>query len=202
MMTILIALCLAVGFAAGILTPAISMPFTMDDCISFLLCAMLFFVGLELGIKKGLRQSLKELGLGFLALPALAAAGSVLGGLITGQLLHMKVWQGAAVGAGFGWYSLSSVMLARYDTSLSAIAFLSNVIREVLAIVFIPVAARFIHPWAGIAAGGATSMDTTLPVIVKASGSDYAIQSFIHGVILSVMAPAAITIILYFAGVS
>ena len=201
-MTVAIAVCLAAGFAAGLLLPAIQLPVAVDDGISILLCAMLFFVGLELGMKKGLRQSVKDLGLGFFALPALAAAGSVLGGLFTGMLLDLKDWQGAAVGAGFGWYSLSSVMLARYDSSLSAIAFLSNVIREVLAIIFIPIAARFIHPWAGIAAGGATSMDTTLPVIVKAAGADYAIQSFINGVILSVLAPAAITMILFFAGVN
>lgn len=201
-MTVTIAICLIAGFVVGFFLPALQIPLVIDNGISILLCAMLFFVGLELGMKRGLRQSVKDLGLGFFALPALAASGSVLGGLISGQLLQLKIWQGAAVGAGFGWYSLSSVMLTRYDASLSAIAFLSNVIREILAIVFIPVAVRFIHPWAGIAAGGATSMDTTLPVIVKASGSDYAIQSFIHGVILSVMAPAAITIILSLAGVN
>jgi uncharacterized membrane protein YbjE (DUF340 family) len=73
--------------------------------------------------------------------------------------------------------------------------------REVLTLLFIPLLSKYIHPWAGIAAGGATAMDTTLPVIVKAWGADYAIQSFTSGVILSLLAPAAISAILNFAGV-
>lgn len=201
MTTIAIALCLAAGFFFGQMFSGVSLPVGADDGISILLYAMLFFVGLELGMKKGLRKSIRQLGIGFIVLPILVAAGSILGGLGAGLLVNFKGWQGAAVGAGFGWYSLSSVMLAGHDPVLAATAFLSNIIREVIALLFIPLLARFIHPWAGIAAGGATAMDTTLPVIVKSSGSEYAIQSFISGVILSILAPAAISAILKLAGV-
>lgn len=201
MTTVAIALCLAAGYICGASIPALAATGTAGNVIPILLYIMLFFVGMELGMKGGLREGIRKLGLDFLMLPLAAAAGSVGGGVLAGVLLNMKAWQGAAVGAGFGWYSLSSVMLARYDPALGAAAFLSNILREILALLFIPLLSRYIHPWAGIAAGGATSMDTTLPVVVKASGSDYAIQSFVNGVILSLVAPIAISAILQLAGV-
>lgn len=201
MTTVMIALCFVGGFVFGQVFNNLTVLAQADGVIAILLYVMLFFVGMELGMKRGLRSGIRTLGLDALVLPVLVAIGSVVGGLICGLLLNLKPWQGAAVGAGFGWYSLSSVMLAGHDTALAAVAFLSNIIREVSALLFIPLLSRYIHPWAGIAAGGATAMDTTLPVVVRASGSDYAIHSFISGVILSMMAPVTISAILAIAGV-
>jgi uncharacterized membrane protein YbjE (DUF340 family) len=199
--TAAIALCLVAGFVFGQSFGAMQAVAQADGAISILLYIMLFFVGMELGMKGGLRKGIRALGFESLVLPALVAAGSIGGGLLAGLFIKMKLWQGAAVGAGFGWYSLSSVMLARFDPALGAVAFLSNILRELLALLFIPLISRYIHPWAGIAAGGATAMDTTLPVVVKASGSDYAIHSFISGVILSIMVPVTISAILAITGV-
>lgn len=201
MSTLAIAACLLLGVAAGHFFGSAPLGAHCSDGVTILLYAMLFFVGLDLGSRDGIRRTLKEVGLDVLALPALVVVGSLLGAWIAGLALGMVGWQGAAVGAGFGWYSLSGVLLGRYDAALGAVAFLSNIIREVLALLLIPFFSRVIHPWAGIAAGGATSMDTTLPVIVKASGTNYAIQSFLSGVILSAMVPFVISILFAIAGV-
>jgi uncharacterized membrane protein YbjE (DUF340 family) len=199
--TILIAACLLAGIITGHLLCGAALLAHCDDGITILLYVMLFLVGLELGTKNGIRSKIREIGMDALALPLLVIAGSLLGAIAAGLLLGVTPWQSAAVGAGFGWYSLSGVILGRVDSLLGAVAFLSNIAREVIALLFIPIFSKYIHPWAGIAAGGATAMDTTLPVVVKASGPDYAIHSFLSGVILSTMVPVTISIILAIAGV-
>ena len=201
MSTLLIAACMLAGLITGRLLCGATLLAQCDNGITVLLYTMLFLVGLELGLKSGIRAKIKEIGIDALALPLLVAAGSLLGATAVAAALGMKLWQGAAVGAGFGWYSLSGVILSRYDSALGAVAFLSNIAREVMALLFIPLLAKYVHPWAGIAAGGATAMDTTLPVVVKASGTNYAIHSFISGVILSMLVPVTISSILVIAGV-
>lgn len=72
--------------------------------------------------------------LGFAVVPA---------GMIAGKFLGWSMAEGAAVGAGFGWYSLSGVIISEiHSVALGTIAFLSNVIREVSAIIIIPLLAR------------------------------------------------------------
>jgi uncharacterized membrane protein YbjE (DUF340 family) len=199
--TLSIALCLVAGAVAGHLLSGSPWLSHCDAGISALLYAMLFFVGLDLGSKGGIRRKLREIGADVLVLPALVIVGSLAGAWAAGRALGMAGWQSAAVGAGFGWYSLSGVLLGGHDAALGAVAFLSNIIREVLALLLIPIFVKIIHPWAGIAAAGATAMDTTLPVVVKASGTNYAIQSFLSGVILSTMVPIVISILFAIAGV-
>ena len=201
MNTLYIAACLLCGMAVGHFLPGLNLAENADGVVSVLLYIMLFLVGLDLGAKNGLRAQVKRIGLDAIGLPAAVAIGSILGGLVAGALLPVGLWQGAAVGAGFGWYSLSSVLLGKVDAVLGAQAFLTNVLREILALVFIPVLVKVLHPWVGIAAGGATAMDTTLPVVVKSAGSEYAIHSFISGVLLSMAVPVAISTILAVVGV-
>lgn len=201
MSTLWIALSLLCGAVAGHFLGGLPLAGRCGDGVTWLLYAMLFFVGLDLGTHGGIRKQIKAIGFDVLMLPALVILGSLLGAWAAGLALGMVGWQGAAVGAGFGWYSLSGVLLGRYDAALGAVAFLANIIREVISLLLIPVFVKVIHPWAGIAAAGATAMDTTLPVIVKASGTNYAIQSFLSGVILSTMVPILISILFTIAGV-
>ena len=64
-------------------------------------------------------------------------------------------------------------------------AFLSNVFREIIAIVSIPFIAKHIGYLETIAAGAAISMDTGLPVITKNTNSEAVVVAFISGAILS-----------------
>lgn len=41
-----------------------------------------------------------------------------------------------------GWYSLSGVIIEKYNQELAVIAFLSNIFREVLGIAIVPIAAK------------------------------------------------------------
>ena len=50
-----------------------------------------------------------------------------------------------AVGAGFGYYSLSSIFITEYKgPELGTIALLSNITREIITLLFAPVASTLV----------------------------------------------------------
>jgi len=99
-----------------------------------------------------------------------------------------------AVGSGFGYYSLSSILITQYKgAELGTIALLSNIIREVMTLLFAPWMVKYFGKLAPISAGGATTMDTTFPVIVRYSGKDYAIVSIYQGFIVDFTVPFLVT---------
>jgi uncharacterized membrane protein YbjE (DUF340 family) len=78
-----------------------------------------------------------------------------------------------------------------FGAEWGALGFATNFLREILTIITAPVMRR-VDKYAPIASGGATSMDTTLPVIVRYSGSDMLVASFASGFILTAVAPFTI----------
>ena len=78
---------------------------------------------------------------------------------------------------------------------VATMAFLSNVFRELLAFAAIPLAARYLGNYAAIAPGGATAMDTTLPVILKSTDEATGAVAVITGVLCSALAPLLVTLI-------
>src|SRR6056297_373335 len=115
-----------------------------DTLLDIGLFFLLFFVGIDIGSNKKAFIHLKKLGFKLLLIPISAALGSIFGGLLTAEFLGMKIFEGGAIGAGFGWYSLSAVLIAPYSSEVSTIAFLTNVIREIMAIMLIPLTAKYI----------------------------------------------------------
>ena len=102
-----------------------------------------------------------------------------------------------AVGAGFGYYSLSSVFITQlHSHSLGVVALLSNIFREVATLLATPILVSYFGNLAGIASGGATAMDTTLPIISKYSGKEYAIIAVFSGIVLTILVPFLVTVIL------
>lgn len=155
-----------------------------------LLLLVLGGVGFELGQTKGLLSRLRSLKWQAWLLPLLSAVGSLVGGLLAGLLLGMGVLSGLTVAAGFGWYSLSSVLIAEFGyTELAAVAFLANVIREIVAIVAMPLLFKWHFGLAAVTAGGATTMDTTLAVIARAADQETTVLAFYHGLVLSLLVP-------------
>ena len=104
-----------------------------------------------------------------------------------------------AIGAGFGYYSLSSIVISKISgETIGIIALLSNIIREVGTLVLAPVLVKYFGKLAPIASGGATTSDTTLPIIVKYSGKEYALGAIVNGVILTLLVPIIIAFIYAF----
>jgi uncharacterized membrane protein YbjE (DUF340 family) len=81
---------------------------------------------------------------------------------------------------------------------VGVIALLANISREIITLLFTPLFVKIFGKLAPISAGGATSMDTTLPIISRFSGHDYAIVSVVHGTILTILVPFLVSFILTF----
>jgi uncharacterized membrane protein YbjE (DUF340 family) len=75
-------------------------------------------------------------------------------------------------------------------------ALLSNILREIITLLATPILVLYFGKLAGIASGGATSMDTTLPVITRYSGKEWSIIAVFSGVVLTILVPFLVTFIL------
>lgn len=195
-MSLKIILSVALGVGAGyFLLPEEILQYT-DYIIDIGLCLLLFFVGMDIGRNKDVLQKIKKMGLKVLLIPIAITIGSLFGSAIAGLLLGLPMNEAGAVGAGLGWYTLSSMMLVTYSAELSALAFISNVAREIIALLTIPLIAKYIGDLESIAPAGATSMDTSLPLISKSTNPETAIVSFINGVVLSSAVPILVSIVI------
>lgn len=161
--------------------------------MDFGLCALLFFVGIDLGKNKAVFTQIKELGLRIIALPFIVAIGSIFGAILVGYFLGYAPNESAAIGSGFAWYTLAPIIIAPYSAEISAVAFLANVTREVCAILIIPLVAQKIGFMEAVSTTGAAGMDTLLPVVSKATDPKTAIICFVNGVVLTMLVPILVS---------
>ena len=90
-----------------------------------------------------------------------------------------------ALSSGFAYYSLSSIFITEYrGAELGTIALMTNIIREMITLLLSPLLARVFGPLAPITSGGATTMDTTLPIITHTVGERYVALSLYHGFVI------------------
>jgi uncharacterized membrane protein YbjE (DUF340 family) len=172
--------------------------FSGDKMTTYVLYALLFLVGVGVGANKNTFKILKSASWRILLIPLSIIIGTFLGTLIysffDAELSLRDCW---AVGAGFGYYSLSSVIIKEIaGETLGVIALLSNIIREILTLIFSPLLSKYLGKLAPISAGGATSMDTTLPIITKSIGVEYAAFSVFSGLVLTLLVPLIVPLIL------
>jgi uncharacterized membrane protein YbjE (DUF340 family) len=169
----------------------------IDPVTTVALCAMLVGIGMDIGSKKETWGKLLEMGARVFLVPVLVALGSLAGAAAGGVFLGLPFNESTAIGAGFGWYSLSGVLLAKiYSVETGALAFLTNVARELIAFLVIPfLAARFSGAVA-VAPGGATTMDTTLPLIARVTDPETAIMAVVNGLVLSSMVPVLVPLLI------
>jgi uncharacterized membrane protein YbjE (DUF340 family) len=153
------------------------------------LLLLLFVMGLAFGVDKEAVGKLKARGLRILVIPVVVVLGSVLGGLVGGFVLGLNVFGSMAVTSGFGWYTVTGPLLTQVlGSQWGVLGFTANFLRELLTIVLVSVWVR-VDKFAAVASGGATTMDTTLPVIVRYCGSDVLVAAFSSGFVLSLLAP-------------
>ncbi len=188
--------CFAVGILAGVAAGGL---FPASKAALWVLYALMLLVGMSLGSDRQLKQILRSLRPRMVLLPVGTAVGSLLGAAAAGFLLKQWGWADyLAVGSGFGYYSLSSILITQLkEASLGAaaaaqlgtVALLSNMIREMFTLLFTPLLVKYFGRLAPICAGGVTSMDATLPVIAKYCGKDLVFLAVFHGVVLDISVP-------------
>jgi uncharacterized membrane protein YbjE (DUF340 family) len=185
---------------AGILSGLFIFPNVFAEHIGLIidigLCLLLFFVGMDIGRNKEIISQIKSKGYKILLIPFGVALGSIVGSVLGGFVIGLPINESSAIGAGFGWYTLSAIILSKYSVEVGALAFITNVCREVIALVSIPYIAKYIGKLEAIAPAGATAMDTSLPVTSKATDGNTAVISFITGVVLSTLVPILVPILI------
>ncbi|WP_148679057.1 lysine exporter LysO family protein [Aeropyrum pernix] len=169
------------GLASGWLTGS-SFP---DVVSTLLLYILLFQAGYLVGGAAGLRGMLRGGRLGLL-LALSCLVGGVIGGAAAAFVLGWSLEAGVAMGVSSGWYSLAGPLLYTIDPYYGAVALVGNMLREAFHIVVYPLLARRI-PIQAVAFGGATTMDTGLPVILASSGERAALPAFVQGALLTLL---------------
>lgn len=178
------------ALVAGILLP----PLGLDTGLAtaWILNALLLFVGMQFA-QGGI--SLKEAALRpeTLAVPLATAVGSLAAAFVLAPAFGLGLGRALALQAGFGWYSLSGVLIADLgDPALGSAAFLANLLRESFALVLIPFLSRTRVPLTAIGCGGATAMDVTLPLIEQGLGPSSVPLAFASGALLSLSVPVLV----------
>lgn len=159
---------------------------------NFSLIFLLFVMGFAFGLDKEAMAKLRKTGLRILIFPVSVALGSILGGLAAGLILGINIFASMAVSAGFGWYTLAGPLVGQiFGVEFGALGLVVNFLRELVTITTVSLTAK-VDKHMPIAFGGATTMDTTLPVIVRYCGSDTLITAFSNGFTLSIAAPFTI----------
>ncbi len=146
-----------------------------SDAVLF---ALMFFVGISVGGSRGLLGKLRQYHVRVLIVPAGIVIGSVLGGLACAPLVGMSLPEGAAVASGLGWYSLAGVMMTDIaGAQAGSITFLANLLRELVSFFSIPWIAKHLNYPTCIAPAGATSEDTTLPMLIRCTNGETVVLS-------------------------
>lgn len=182
--------------AAGILTGRFLIPPGLAVwCgygIDWGLYLLLFFAGLDMGRKGTLLEDIQKIGWQALGVPAAGVAGSLAGAVLIAPLTGLSLRDGMAAVAGFSWYSLAPNLLASYSLSLSAVCFLSNVMREIFSVLAMPLVAKHIGYVECTVLPGAAAMDSMLPVVLRATNQRTGIYSILSGVVHSCLVPVLV----------
>jgi len=194
---------IVISVCSGVIFGFLFIPMEMKPLIEhisgYALNFLILTVGIELGYNRSVFGRLRVLGPKVLLIPLSIVLGSLTGGFASAFILHREIGVSLSIASGFGWYSLSGILLARLaNAEIGAIAFLCNVFRELIAVLIIPFLAKHLNFLTSIAPAGATSMDSTLPIISESTDSETALISFINGFTLSALVPFLVPFFLNF----
>lgn len=184
---------LALGIIVGQNLFSTEYQYIFNEIVDYSLYILMFSVGISIGMNESILEKIKKYNSTILLVPIGVIIGSLIGGIVCSWLLDMDLIHSIAIAAAMGWYSLAGVMLeSLVNAQIGTIAFLSSLMREFLAFIMIPILVKYLNSYAAIAAAGATSEDTTLPMLIKYSSEEYIIISVINGVLCSVAVPILI----------
>jgi uncharacterized membrane protein YbjE (DUF340 family) len=169
-----------------------------SDFSMYALYILMFLVGIGIGVDRKSWSILRSMKIKIILIPLGVLVGTFSGAALVSLLIpDLKLKEVLAVSAGFGYYSLSSLFITQLSgETLGIVALLSNILREIFTLLATPFLVLYCGKLAGIASGGATSMDTTLPVITRYSGKEWSIIAVFSGVILTILVPFLVTFIL------
>ena len=192
-MVLLALAALVLGVAWGSFGPAGTPLDLISDNSDLILYALMCFVGISIGLNKTILQKIREYHIKVFIIPFGIVVGSVAAGVVCSLLTGVGARNGAAIAGGMGWYSLAGVMLTEMaGAQMGSVAFLSNLMREMLSFFSIPWISRHLNYYSCIAPAGATSEDTTLSMMVRYTSEEVVVMSVFNGIICSAVVPVLI----------
>lgn len=177
--------------------------FDMHQLSLYVLYALMFQVGISIGSNKKLKDLLKSLCPKMILLPIATVSGTLLFSALASLLLSQwSVFDCMAVGSGFAYYSLSSILITQFKepsiglqlaTELGTIALLSNIFREMIALLGAPLIRKYFGKLAPISVAGVNSMDVLLPSITRYSGKEMIPIAIFHGILIDLSVPVFVS---------
>lgn len=174
----------------------------VHDWTLYLLYALMFQIGVSVGCSDNLGEILRTFRPKMLLIPMATVGGTLLfSALAAFCLSKWRVTECLAVGSGMGYYSLSSIIITQLKTAslgtqlaaeLGIVALLSNVFRELSALLLAPWIRRHFGRLAPISAAGVASVDVVLPTIIRVSGKQMISISLFHGMLIDMSVPVLV----------
>lgn len=161
--------------------------------VNFLFTIFLIILYICVGINQGSNREvflfIKELGFKVIWLPVAILAGSLIGGIVSGILLHIPFNVSVMSAAGMSFYSITGAYMTQaYGVEIGTYGFLVNVLREFFTILFMPILIK-ISKGSPIAGGASGNMDTMLAPVTKFVGAELGLVTLITGTILTFLVP-------------
>ena len=187
--SLLILACFCLGILCGrfgLLTESLD----GENVTLILLFVLMSCVGISVGSDRRLGEILRSLRPKILLYPLGTTIGTFLAAGLCSLFLAYPLSHCLAVGAGFAYYSLSSILITQaVGTELGTVALICNLAREALTLLLVPLVARFAPEPAVIAMGGATTMDSTLPIMARTLGTQWVFVALVHAIVLDFSVP-------------
>ncbi|EJX08404.1 membrane protein containing DUF340, prokaryotic membrane [gut metagenome] len=187
-------------FVLGCILGAVGhLSYDVHNVSLYILYALMLQVGVSIGSNKNLKALVGALQWKMLVIPLGTIVGTLLFSALASLLLsRWSVFDCMAVGSGFAYYSLSSILITQFKTpsvglqlatELGTIALLANIFREMMALLGAPLIRRYFGKLAPISAAGVNSMDVVLPVITRCSGKEVIPIAILHGILIDMSVP-------------
>lgn len=193
------------GLALGIFTDIGSMA-KSAGLAGYVLYLMMFCVGLTIGSDTATLRSIVKQPRRTVLVPLATIFGTWIGvsamWVVVKWLtdVDLSFFNSMALGSAFGYYSLSTVLIGKISgAEVATICLLTNILRELVAVTAAPWIANKFSPLGLICVGGATTVDVTLPVIIRCCGTHYVALAVFQGVIIDLSVPFLVT---FFAGLA
>lgn len=160
----------------------------VESISQWILLLLLFLIGIQLR-NSGLTLRQIILNKHGMLIAAVIVGSSMVGGVIASHLLGISLFKSLAMSSGFGWYSLSGILIGgAYGPVFGGASFLIELLRELFALILIPLIIGR-RPLTAIGYSGATALDFTLPIIQTTGGVRCVPIAIVSGFILSLLVP-------------
>lgn len=201
--SIFVLLVLGIGVILGLSLPIPNA--LLDKSLStYILYALMLQVGISLGCSDSLKKLIRNFDFRLLLIPLSTIVGTLI--FSAAASLILTKWTAAdcmAVGSGFAYYSLSSLLITQLKeasvgiqiaSELGTIALLTNIFRELMSLLGAPWFRKYFGTLAPVSAAGVNSMDVVLPTITRFSGQEMIPVAILHGILLDMSVPFFVTL--------